>query len=140
MVFQWYGPQAATYLANYMKLALITKENKAYFKRLKTIPRIRRLFNTSMVENMKMADKLLTSFNFATGITKIDNVSSGLIIVVWICLIILIQNSPLFMFGSQFGFKTRFLKRIKYQGGAHYLVCMILNLQMHGVGLTKLVV
>ena len=58
MVFQWYEPQAATYLANYVKLALITEENKPYFKRSKTIKRIGRLFNdTSLVENMKMADK-----------------------------------------------------------------------------------
>ena len=63
---------------------------------------------------MKMADKLLTPFNFATGITKIDNVSLGLIMVVWIWLLILIQNLPLLMFGYQFGFKTHFLKRIKY--------------------------
>ena len=42
------------------------------------------------------------------------------------------------MFGSQFGFKTRFLKRIKYYGEAHYLVCMILDSRVHGVGLTNL--
>ena len=41
------------------------------------------------------------------------------------------------MFGSQFGFKTRFLKQIKYHGEAHYLVCMILDPRVHGVGLTK---
>ena len=73
------------YLANYVRLALITDENKPYFKILKTIPRIGRLFNdTSTVENIKMADKLLTSFNFATDITKMDNVSLVLIMVVWI--------------------------------------------------------
>ena len=67
MVFQWYGPQAATYLANYVRLDLITEENKPYFKISKTIPRIGRLLNdTSMVENMKMADNLLTPFNFVT--------------------------------------------------------------------------
>ena len=139
MVVQWYGPQADTYLANYGRLALIIKENKPYFKRSKTIPRIGILLNdTSKVENMKMADKLLTSFNFVTGITELDNVSSGLIIVMWIWLLILIQNLPHLMFGSQFGFKTRFLKRIKYYGEAHYQVCMILDPQVHGVGHTKL--
>ena len=85
----WYSNgmdlKQAIYLANYVKLALITDENKTYFKRLKNIPRIGRLLNdTSTVENMKMADKLLTPFNFSTGITKMDNVSSGLIMVVWI--------------------------------------------------------
>ena len=76
MVFQWYGPQAATYMANYVILALITEENKPYFKISRTIPRIGILLNdTSMVENMKMADKFLTPFNFATGITDMDNVS-----------------------------------------------------------------
>ena len=76
MVFQWYGPQAATYLENCVRLDLITEENKPYFNILKTIPRIGRLLNdTSMVENMKMADKLLTPFNFVTGITDMDNVS-----------------------------------------------------------------
>ena len=75
----------ATYLANYVKLALITNKNKPYFKISKTIPRIGRLFNdTSTVDNMNMSDKLLTSFNFATGITKMDNVSLVLIMVVWI--------------------------------------------------------
>ena len=39
--------------------------------------------DTSTVENMKMAEKLLTPFNFATGITKMDNVSLGLIMVVY---------------------------------------------------------
>ena len=87
---------------------------------------------------MNMVDKLLTPFNFATGITKMDNVSLGLMMVVCIWLLILIQNSPLLMFGSQFGFKTRFLKRIKYYGEAHYLVYMILDSRVHGVGLTKL--
>ena len=86
---------------------------------------------------MKIADKLLTPFNFATGITDMDNVSSVLIMVVWIWLLILIQNSPLLMFGSQFGFKTHFLKRIKYYGEAHYLVRMILDPRVHSVGLTK---
>ena len=139
MVFQWYGPQAATYLANYMKLSLISKENKPYFKISKTIPRIGRLLNdTSMVENMKMAETLLTPFNFAMGITDMDNFSSGLIMVVWIWLLILSKRLPLLMFGSQFGFKTRFLKRIKYYGETHYLVCMILDPRVHGVGLTKL--
>ena len=90
-----------------------------------------------MVENMKMADKLITPFNFSTGITKMDNVSSGLIIVVCIWLLILIQNSPLLMFGSQFWFKTRFLKQIKYYGEAHYLVCMILDPLVHDDGITK---
>ena len=90
-----------------------------------------------MVKNMKMADKLLTPFNFAMGITKMDNVSSGLIMVVWIWLSILIQNSPLLTFGYQFGFKTHFLKQIKYYGEAHYLVCMILDPRVHGVVLTK---
>ena len=33
---------------------------------------------------MMMADKLLTPFNFAMGITKMDNVSWGLIMVVCI--------------------------------------------------------
>ena len=85
----WYSNgmdlKQAIYLATYVKLALIDEGNKPFFKRLKTIPRIGRLFNdTSMVENMKMADKLLTPFNFAMGITKMDNVSSGLIMVVWI--------------------------------------------------------
>ena len=94
--------------------------------------------DTSKVENMKMADKLLRPFNFATGITELDNVSTGLIIVMWIWFLILIQILPHLMFGSQFGFKTRFLKRIKYYGEAHYLVCMILNPRVHGVGLTKL--
>ena len=41
------------------------------------------------------------------------------------------------MFGSQFGFKTRFLNLIKYYGEAQYMVCMILDPQVHGVGLTK---
>ena len=118
----------AIYLANYVKLALITEGNKPYFKRSKTIPRIGRLLNdSSTVENMKMADKLLTPINFAMGITKMYNVSLGLITVVWIWLLILIQNSPLLTFGSQFGFKTPFLKQIKYYGEAHYLVCMILD-------------
>ena len=104
----------AIYLANYVKLALITEENKPYFKRLNTIPIIGRLLNdTSTVENMKTADKLIMPFNFSTGTTDMDNVSSGLIMVVWIWLLILIQNSPLLTFGSQFGFKTRFLKRTK---------------------------
>ena len=71
-----------------------------------------------MVKNMKMADKLLTPFNFAIGITEMDNVSSGLNMVVWIWLLFLGQNLPLLTFGSQFGFKTRFLKRIKYYGDA----------------------
>ena len=102
MVFRWYGPQAATYLANHVRLDLINDENKPYFKRSKTIPRIGRLFNdTSMVENMKMADKMLTSFNIPTGITKMDNVFSGVIMVVWIWLLILIQNLPHLMFGFQ---------------------------------------
>ena len=57
--------------------------------------------------------------------------------VVWIWLLILIQNLPLLTFGSQFGFKTRFLKQIKYYGGAHYLVCMILDPLVHWVSLTK---
>ena len=47
---------------------------------------------------------------------------------------------PLLMFGSQFGFKTRFLKRIKYYREDHYLVCMILDPQVHGVGIIKSVV
>ena len=34
------------------------------------------------MENMKMAEKLITPFNFSTGITKMDNVSLGLIMVV----------------------------------------------------------
>ena len=85
----WYSNgmdlKQSIYLANYVKLALITKVNKPYFKILKTIPRIGRLFNdTSTVENMNMADKLLTPLNFATGITKMDNVSLGLIMVVCI--------------------------------------------------------
>ena len=74
-----------------------------------------------------MADKLLTPFNFAMEITKMDNVFSGLLIVVCIWLLILSQNSPLLTFGSQFRFKTRFLNLIKYYGEAHYLVCMILD-------------
>ena len=57
--------------------------------------------------------------------------------VVWIWLLILSKRLPLLMFGSQFGIKTRLLKRIKYYGDAHYLVCMIMNPQVHGVGLTK---
>ena len=57
--------------------------------------------------------------------------------VVWIWLLILIQNSPLLTFGSQFGSKTRFLKQIKYYGEAHHLVCMILDPRVHGVGPTK---
>ena len=85
----WYSNgmdlKQAIYLENYVKLALITKVNEPYFKRLKTIPRIGRLLNdTSTVENMNMVDKLLTPFNFATGITKMDNVSLGLIMVVCI--------------------------------------------------------
>ena len=55
-------------------------------------------------------------------------------------MLILIENLPLLTFGSQFGFNTRFLKQIKYYGEAHYLVCMILDPRVHGVGLTKLVV
>ena len=35
------------------------------------------------------------------------------------------------------GFKTRFLKRNKYYGEAHYLVYMILDPQVHGVGIIK---
>ena len=60
--------------------------------------------------------------------------------VVWIWLLILIQNSPLLTFGSQFGFKNRFLKLIKYCGETHYMVCMSLDPRVHSVGLTKLVV
>ena len=121
-----------------MKLALITEENKPYFKRSKTIPRIERLLDdTSMVDNMKMADKFLTPFSFATGIIDMDNFSSGLIIGVWIWLLITSQNSPLLTFGSQFGFKSCFLKQIKYYWEAHYPVCIILDPQVHGVGLTK---
>ena len=86
---RWYlnsmALKQAIYLENYVRFALITEGNKPYFKRSKTIPRIGRLLNdTSTVENMKMAEKLLTPFNFAMGITKMDNVSSGLIMVVCI--------------------------------------------------------
>ena len=38
--------------------------------------------DTSTMENMKMAEKLITPFNFVTGITKMDNVSLGLVMVV----------------------------------------------------------
>ena len=52
-------------------------------------------------------------------------------------MLILSQNSPLLTFGSQFGFKTRFLKRIKYYREDHYLGYMILDPPVHGVGITK---
>ena len=42
------------------------------------------------------------------------------------------------MFGPQFGFKNRFLKLIKYYGEAQYMVCTILDPQVHGVGLRNL--
>ena len=41
------------------------------------------------------------------------------------------------MFGSQFGIKNRFFKLIKYYREAQYMVRMILDPQVHGVGLTK---
>ena len=58
----------AIYLENYVRFALITEGNKPYFKRSKTIPRIRRLLNdTSTVENMKMAEKLANAIQFCHG-------------------------------------------------------------------------
>ena len=79
----WYSNgmalKQAIYLENYMKLALITKGNKLYFKRSKTIPRIRRLLNnTSTVEKIKIVDKLIMTFNFSMGVTDMDNVSLAL--------------------------------------------------------------
>jgi len=101
-------------LEDFLKMAFICEKDKLYFKKSKRIASVKSIINSATsFEDMKLADSVITPFNFITGLSESDCVTSRQIILTWIWLFALTQKSMLLDDTSKHAFKIKFFGRMR---------------------------
>lgn len=75
---------------DYLKLIVIEEQHKLYFIRSKRLQNVKYNIESNIVHNnMIHANDIITTFNYITGLSKLDTVTPGKILSAWIWLIAL---------------------------------------------------
>jgi hypothetical protein len=124
-------------IRDYILLAFISDKDKPYFKTSKTISRLKPMIEAESTNGTLIrADSLLTPFNLVTGISEMDDATSGQIMSMWIWLYGFVKEDVSLSISTKVKYGEAYFSRLRKYGEDHYLMCLLLDPRVHGVGLS----